>query len=61
MIEDGYNLRICGYDAYDPHHYNMEDCYCDISRPFGHELVLYTMLTEPEEKWPWRKYKTFDF
>lgn len=61
MIEDGYNLRVCGYDAYDPQSKHMEECYCDISRPFGHELVLYTMLTEPEEKWPWRKYKTFDF
>lgn len=61
MIEDGYNLRICGYDAYPVYKNNIEECYCDVSRPFGHELVLYTMLTYTEENWPWRKYKTFDF
>lgn len=62
MIEIGYNLRICGYDAYDIESQdNIEDCYKDISRPFGHELVLYTMLVEDEENWPWRKYKTFEF
>ena len=62
MMSNGYNLRICGYDAYEvTNDHSIEDCYCDISRPFGHELVLYAMLTEPEEKWPWRKYKTFDF
>lgn len=60
LIDHGYNLRICGYDAYEVNK-EIEDCYHDTSRPFGHELVLYTMLTEPEEKWPWRKYKTFDF
>lgn len=62
MVEDGYSLRICGYDAYEvDKNRKIEDCYCDISRPFGHELVLYAMLTESEENWPWRKYKTFDF
>lgn len=61
MRDDGYHLRICGYDAYEPKGKSMEECYCDTSRPFGHELVLYTMLTESEENWPWRKYKTFDF
>lgn len=43
-----HNLRICGYDAYEVKE-NMkieeyEECYLDISRPFGHELVLYTMF-----------------
>lgn len=61
MIDDGYNLRICGYDAYEVRNKAIEECYLDISRPFGHELVLYTMLTEMEENWPWKKYKTFDF
>lgn len=61
MIREGYNLRICGYDAYDPEGAGIEECYRDVSRPFGHELVLYCMLTEPEAEWPWRKYKTFEF
>lgn len=61
MVDKGYNLRICGYDAYEPGNKGMEECYCDITRPFGHELVLYAMLTESQENWPWRKYKTFDF
>ena len=61
MIANGYQLRICGYYAYDPKDKSMEECYCDISRPFGHELVLYTMLTENEMNWPWKKYKTFEF
>lgn len=64
MIDDGYDLRICGYDAYevaDSSAAGLEACYCDVSRPFGHELVLYTMLVAPEEDWPWRKYVTFAF
>ena len=53
MIKDGYNLNIIGYDGY-----NVQDdlwtCYNDISRPFGHELVLYSMLVEDDsKKYPW--------
>ena len=40
---------------------SIEDCYKDISLPFGHELVLYTMLTEDPKMWPWKKYQTFNF
>ncbi len=57
---EGYNLQICGYDAYEVSK-SIEECYCDTSRPFGHELVLYTMLTHPSEMYPWRKYKTLEF
>lgn len=59
-LRQGYNLNICGYDAYMPQG-SIEECYLDTSRPFGHELVLYTMLVFPENEWPWRKYKQFDF
>jgi hypothetical protein len=61
-INDGYCMRIIGFDAYEvlPHQ-SLEDCYKDITRPFGHELVLYTMLTSEPKTWPWRKYKTFVF
>lgn len=59
-LDDGTNLRICGFDGYMPDKTIMEH-YLDDSRPFGHELVLFTMLTVPEAKWPWRELKTEDF
>lgn len=59
-LDEGMNLRICGYDGYEPGS-DMMAHYMDESRPFGHELVLFTMLTEPQDKWPWRLKKTEDF
>ena len=59
-IDTGHNLRIVGYDGYDVTK-TLEEHYCDTSRPFGHELVLYAMLTAKPEEWPWRRHKTFDF
>lgn len=60
MREDGYNLQIVGYDAYDVTT-DLETCYKDVSRPFGHELVLYTLLTVDDDKeYPWRKYTTLE-
>lgn len=38
-----YSLTICGYDAY-PVTKKLYEHYCDPSKPFGHELVLYTLL-----------------
>jgi len=52
MHDKGYNLCIVGYDAYPP----TEDLYahyCDPSRPFGHELVLYSLIVGEK---PWRRY-----
>jgi hypothetical protein len=61
LLSKGYNLQICGYDAYKVT-IPLEKHYLDSSKPFGHEMVLYTMLTEKDEsKYPWRKYKTEDF
>lgn len=60
MIEDGYNLQICGYDAH-PVTRPIEEEYLDPSRPFGHELVLYTLLTHSPDQYPWRKHRTFEF
>lgn len=60
MLQDGYNLQIIGYDAYDVRT-SVDQCYLDTSRPFGHELVLYTMLTHLPAEYPWRKYKTEEF
>jgi hypothetical protein len=83
LIDNGYNLQICGYDAYhiDDYRYEMDSfgistaifpeniydpkntelAYLNPSHPFGHERVLYTMLTRKEKDFPWIKYKTFDF
>jgi hypothetical protein len=49
LLADGVNLQICGYDAYQPSG-TPDTHYLDPSRPFGHELVLYTMsTTEPDQ------------
>lgn len=59
MLDDGYNLQITGYDAYDVSNISILDAYKDTSKPFGHELVLYTLLTEEPENYPWRIYKKY--
>ncbi len=51
-IDDGYNLNIIGYDAY-PIIKSLKKHYLDDSKPFGHELVLYTLLTTTN--YPWKK------
>jgi hypothetical protein len=56
LICQGYNLNIVGYDGYNV----TEDLYThykDTRRPYGHELVLYTILTVPEPSdYPWNMY-----
>uniref|UniRef100_A0A6C0J4E0 Uncharacterized protein n=1 Tax=viral metagenome TaxID=1070528 RepID=A0A6C0J4E0_9ZZZZ len=54
-IKQGYNLNIVGYDGYPPSgHIEM---YLDISKPYGHEMVLYALLTIPETcSYPWNIY-----
>lgn len=52
QLTNGYNLCICGYDAYAPTK-DLYSHYCDPSRPFGHELVLYSLLIGEA---PWRRY-----
>ncbi len=61
LRDRGTNLRVCGFDGYAPDR-PLEEHYLDPSRPFGHELVLFTMLSCPHESsWPWRKHKTEAF
>ena len=61
MLNDGYNLQICGYDGYEIID-SISNHYQDISRPFGHELVLYTLLTiDDVNEYPWRVFKTEEF
>jgi hypothetical protein len=58
LLENGTNIQLCGYDAYPMD--NVESAYLNPVHPFGHERMLYSMLTL-EEDYPWRKYKTFEF
>jgi len=62
-LEQGYNLNICGYDAPNAEALSkeqIEKLYLSTSKPFGHELVLCTMLTVPAKSYPWIKHSTFD-
>ena len=62
MLASGLKLQICGYDAVPFGQLTPEDAYLSTKAPFGHERVLYVMLTEKDDsQWPWRKHKTFDF
>lgn len=55
-LERGYHLAIVGYDGY-PVLKTLWEHYNDTSVPFGHELVLYTLLTQPnKEEYPWRRF-----
>jgi hypothetical protein len=52
-LQEGYNLEILGYDAY-PITQTLLQHYQDPTRPFGHELVLYCLLTiEDPKDFPW--------
>lgn len=54
--EQGYNLQIVGYDGYKPTEH-LYTHYMDASRPFGHELVLYSLLViEKPENYPWNRF-----
>lgn len=55
-LEDGYNLQIFGYDAYPiDEKENITKHYNDPGLPFGHEMVLYTMLTLTPSQYPWKQ------
>jgi hypothetical protein len=60
MLENGYDLMICGYDAY-PVTKDLYAHYCDPTKPFGHEMVLYSLLTLGEHgsggAYPWHVYR----
>lgn len=59
-LANGWNLQIMGYDAYTPDALDAETLYRhyeDPSRPFGHEMVIMTMLAlQDESVWPWNVY-----
>jgi hypothetical protein len=56
LIKMGNNLQIIGYDGYKPNK-DLIIHYEDDKQPFGHELVLYTMLKiDNPEHYPWNIY-----
>jgi len=65
LVKSGYNINICGYDAYTVEMGNknideyVEEKYLDPSKPFGHEIVLFALLL-CKNVFPWIKYKTLD-
>lgn len=60
LVRDGTNVQLCGYDAVPMD--DVDAAYLSTTASFGHERVLYAMLTIPNEAdWPWRKHKTFAF
>ena len=50
LLSQGYHLQIFGYDGY-PVTKSLQEHYLDPERPFGHEMVLYSMLVGEH---PWR-------
>jgi hypothetical protein len=56
-LAQGYNLCICGFDAYVPYTFSknyLQYHYEDASKPFGHEMVLYTLLSiDNLDEYPW--------
>jgi len=64
LIKDGYSLCILSYDAHPigKTKIDIENEYLDLTRPFGHEKLLFSMLVlDDPNDYPRRKYKTFDF
>jgi len=56
-LDEGYNLQIVGYDGHPIGSKSLYEHYVDPVVPFGHELVLYTLLTvERAEDYPWNVY-----
>ena len=62
LKSEGTNMQICGYDGRDVRAEDIEKEYLNKTKPFGHELVLFHMLTEKDPaKYIWRRFKTFNF
>jgi hypothetical protein len=59
LRDNGTNLQIVGHDGYkEGVSKPLYEHYKDPTRPFGHELVLYTLLTvENPEQYPWNVYR----
>ncbi len=60
LLNNGYNLQIIGYDGFEiDTTKDLMEYYLDDTRPFGHELVLYSLLTlNDKNEYPWNRYYT---
>jgi len=55
-LDEGRNLQIVGYDGY-PVTKTLWEHYNDTGKPFGHEMVLYTLLAvENPADYPWNRF-----
>ena len=55
-LKDGINIQITGFDGWNVTR-PLDEYYESTERPFGHELVLYTLLTVLDPKqYPWNVY-----
>lgn len=70
MKQKGYNLQIVGYDAYPLLKLNPDESdvemfdrfYNDVSKPFGHELVLAALLILDDPlTYPWNRFFHLNF
>lgn len=64
LLERGVDLLIIGYDANPPSSITPEGllaCYEYLKKPFGHEMVLLTLLMYPDqpEVWPWKVHQKY--
>jgi hypothetical protein len=59
---EGYKIQIVGYDAYTPDGIDPDTLYRhyrDPERPFGHEMVILTLLvidSHHRDQYPWNRY-----
>lgn len=60
-LEQGVDLRLCGYDAFDMGISSDADTiyahYCNEAQSFGHERALYALLVLAREELPWHRYR----
>lgn len=64
LVEAGGNVNIIGYTGVsldDPTPEELERRYLSEKQPFGHELVLVTMLACKQHEYPWVIHRTTDF
>lgn len=57
QLQRGVNLCITGYDGRPVSEQGIEAEYLDAGKPFGHEMVLYCLLTIADPaQYPWNRY-----
>ncbi len=62
LYDEGKSIEIIGYDAYKPDGTDADTLYrhyCDERRPFGHEMVILSIIAlgDDKESYPWNRYR----